>query len=270
MAECTNLPQKRYYRQRAHSNPLSDHSFDYPTAPSQMNWNQLYPLTENTSLTTPDPAYDNPDPADGLENSSTSDPISSPPPVEFLDIGCGYGGLLIELATLFPRTRILGLEIRVRVFDYVRDRIKALRSQYPNSYNNVAVLRTNAMKYLPNYFTKGQLSKMFFLFPDPHFKKSKHKFRIIQSTLLSEYAYIMKEGGLVYMATDVKDLHEWMRDHFLEHPLFEHCQETHDDPIVPLLDQCTEEGKKVSRNGGTVYKCVFKRVRDPFTDKNNS
>ena len=27
------------------------------------------------------------------------------------------------------------------------------------------------MKYLPNFFRKGQLEKMFFLFPDPHFKK---------------------------------------------------------------------------------------------------
>ena len=26
------------------------------------------------------------------------------------------------------------------------------------------------MKYMPNYFEKGQLQKLFFLFPDPHFK----------------------------------------------------------------------------------------------------
>ena len=31
------------------------------------------------------------------------------------------------------------------------------------------------MKHLPNFFRKGQLEKMFFLFPDPHFKKAKHK-----------------------------------------------------------------------------------------------
>jgi tRNA (guanine-N7-)-methyltransferase len=26
-------------------------------------------------------------------------------------------------------------------------------------------MRSNAMKYLPNYFRKGQLEKLFFLFP---------------------------------------------------------------------------------------------------------
>ena len=35
---------------------------------------------------------------------------------------------------------------------------------------------------------------MFFLYPDPHFKKTKHKWRIISPTLLSEYAYVLTVG----------------------------------------------------------------------------
>ena len=31
------LPQKRYYRQRAHSNPIADHCFDYPVRPDQVS-----------------------------------------------------------------------------------------------------------------------------------------------------------------------------------------------------------------------------------------
>ena len=50
-------------------------------------------------------------------------------------------------------------------------------------------------------FRKGQLSKMFFLFPDPHFKKAKHKWRIINETLLAEYAYVLREGGRARAAT---------------------------------------------------------------------
>ena len=34
-----DLPKKRYYRQRAHSNPIADHCFDYPVSPDQV---QLY------------------------------------------------------------------------------------------------------------------------------------------------------------------------------------------------------------------------------------
>ena len=54
---------------------------------------------------------------------------------------------------------------------------------------------------------------LFFLFPDPHFKARKHKARIISPTLLAEYAYILRPGGIVYTITDVRDLHDWMRAH---------------------------------------------------------
>lgn len=40
----------------------------------------------------------------------------------------------------------------------------------------------------------SQLAKMFFLFPDPHFKRTKHKWRIISPTLLAEYAYVLRVG----------------------------------------------------------------------------
>uniref|UniRef100_A0A8C6ZLI0 tRNA (guanine-N(7)-)-methyltransferase n=1 Tax=Nothoprocta perdicaria TaxID=30464 RepID=A0A8C6ZLI0_NOTPE len=162
-------PQKRFYRQRAHSNPLADHTLRYPARPEDMDWAQLFPAFFPAA---PEAAAH----------------------VEFADIGCGYGGLLVELAPLFPRTLMLGLEIRVKVSDFVRDRIRALRAAQPGRYDNIACVRSNAMKHLPNFFRKGQLSKMFFLFPDPHFKRTKHKWRIISPTLLAEYGYVLRPG----------------------------------------------------------------------------
>jgi tRNA (guanine-N7-)-methyltransferase len=53
---------------------------------------------------------------------------------------------------------MLGMEIRVKVSDYVRDRIDALRQQHGgDKYQNISVIRGNAMKYLPNFFEKGQV-----------------------------------------------------------------------------------------------------------------
>jgi tRNA (guanine-N7-)-methyltransferase len=86
------------------------------------------------------------------------DHAEKPVEVRFADIGCGYGGLLIELAEMFPEKLGLGMEIRVKVSDYVQDRIKALRHQNGDKkYNNVACIRSNSMKYLPNFFKKGQV-----------------------------------------------------------------------------------------------------------------
>ena len=82
--EKVQLPQKRYYRQRAHSNPLAHHTFDYPTRPTNQVWDEKYPQRGDRE-------------------------------VEILDIGCGYGGLLIQLSKHFPKSLLLGLEIRVKV-----------------------------------------------------------------------------------------------------------------------------------------------------------
>lgn len=242
-----NLPQKKYYRQRAHSNPMSDHSVEYPLNPQSMDWSEIYPQFCNN-------------------NSNSTDQKL----VEFADIGCGYGGLLVQLSPMFPETLMVGMEIRVKVSDYVKDRVKALREQNPGKYQNIACIRTNAMKFLPNFFRKGQLKKMFFLFPDPHFKKTKHKWRIISQTLLAEYAYVMAVEGIVYTITDVKDLHEWMVSHFDQFPLFSRIsdEELKSDPVVEKLYTSTEEGQKVTRNKGDKFVAVYRRIADPYDTSN--
>ena len=119
--------------------------------------------------------------------------------MEFADVGCGYGGFLVGLGETYPDKYCLGMEIRVKVSNYVIDRIEALRLLNPGQYENIACLRSNAMKYLTNFFHKGQLSKMFFLYPDPHFKKSKHRWRIINPSLLSEYSYVLRPEVIFFI-----------------------------------------------------------------------
>lgn len=238
----TELPKKRFYRQRAHSNPFSDHRLEYPISPAHMDWTRLYPYFI--------------DPNDSTKLTKK---------VTIADIGCGFGGLMVDLAPEFKEELILGMEIRVQVTNYVEDRIIALRQQNLNkeaNYQNINVIRGNAMKFLPNFFEKSQLEKIFFCFPDPHFKQRKHKARIVTNTLLSEYAYVLKEGGVIYTITDVLDLHEWMVKHLDEHPLFERLDEEFEktDPCVRIMTHSTEEGKKVTRNKGNKYIKCYRRL----------
>jgi hypothetical protein len=71
--------QKRHYRQRAHANPFSDHVLDYPAQPKDIDWAEHFP--------------------NHLGNAKIP---------EFADIGCGFGGLLVALAPLFPESLMLG------------------------------------------------------------------------------------------------------------------------------------------------------------------
>lgn len=168
-------PQKRNFRSRAHCNPLSHNDgFHYPVKPTLMSWEAHYP------------------------NIPINDRI-----VRFLDIGMGYGGMSIGLASKFPDKLVLGMEIRPKVCEYVRLKIEALRSENPGTllYQNAACLRTNCMRYLPNYFDKGQIEKIFICFPDPHFKTKNHRRRIVSYNMLSEYAYLLAPNSHLYTVT---------------------------------------------------------------------
>eukprot|EP01138_Halocafeteria_seosinensis_P012035 gb/GECG01012300.1/.p1 GENE.gb/GECG01012300.1/~~gb/GECG01012300.1/.p1 ORF type:complete len:292 (+),score=45.11 gb/GECG01012300.1/:1-876(+) len=239
-------PQKRYFRQRAHVNPLAHNSnFDHAIRPDDYNYKEMFPeWTDETGA---------------LEK-----------PIEFVDIGCGFGGLLFGLQPLFPSTLMVGMEIRTKLAEYVRLKILSARKENPGHYQNLGVLWTNSMRYMPNFFKRGQLSKMFFCFPDPHFKKKKHSWRIINYFLLAEYAYCLRPGGMLYTITDVEDLHLWMDKHASENAAFEKIppEEAEKDPCVQVMKEATEEGKKVTRNEGKKYIAVFKRLTDEETEEN--
>ncbi|KAI9713790.1 MAG: tRNA (guanine-N(7)-)-methyltransferase (tRNA(m7G46)-methyltransferase) [Bogoriella megaspora] len=285
-----DMPKKKFYRQRAHANPFSDHSLD-PESPDAMDWSPYYPhfVSKNEH--------------DQAQSSPTPPRLDQD--VEIADIGCGYGGLLFALAPKMPETLILGLEIRTSVTEYVQEKIKAVRQQQqqlpspstsqpipsstppkpstpqpsdtpstpvPGAYNNISALRANTMKFLPNFFQRSQLRAIFLCFPDPHFKARKHKARIVSSTLNAEYAYVLRPGGYVYTITDVEDLHEWMVERFAGHELFERVEEKEWEGeggngevgmCVRLMREETEEGKKVGRNGGMKFVAVFRRREDP-------
>ena len=57
----------------------------------------------------------------------------------------------------------------MQVTNYVIERVAALRREEAGTYTNISALRTNAIRHLPNYFAKGQLEKLFFLFPVSQF-----------------------------------------------------------------------------------------------------
>ncbi len=167
------MPKKRFFRTRAHCNPLSHNDgFAYPLSSLLMDWSVYYPNIA------PDLRM-----------------------VRHLDIGMGFGGLTIALAQLFPDKLVLGMEIRAKVCEYVRLRINALRNEGAGQYENASCIRTNCMRYMANYFKKGQLEKIFICFPDPHFKAKNFRRRIVSHILLSEYAYFLKPGGRLYTVT---------------------------------------------------------------------
>ena len=130
-------------------------------------------------------------------------------------------------------------------------------------YKNAFVVRCNVMRHITHFFAKGTLEKIFFAFPDPHFKKKNSRRRIISPGLLDEYTYVLKKGGRLYTVTDVHDLHVWMRGHCAKHPLLRHVENYDDDISVHMMCTSTEEGAhvdKVAKFGRDKLVAVFERI----------
>jgi tRNA (guanine-N7-)-methyltransferase len=263
------LPQRKFFRQRAHINPMSHQLYEYPIAPARALWSRHFPAF-----------------------AAPSDPTALVPGlgVRVMDVGCGFGGLTMALAERAPDTLVLGLEIRPKVTEYVRLRIQAHRRKgmealggsggagagagagaapqpHPSSsHHNASVLKSNAMKYLPCLTPKASLTQLFFCFADPQFKPANHRRRIVNTQLLAEYAYALREGGRLYFITDVPDLFNWMEAHTAAHPLFARLppQEEASDPAVALMWDATEESQKVAREGRreNVRSAVWVRVSE--------
>jgi len=189
---------KRFYRTRAHSNPLNDGFYKVlPRAPREMDWAAQFPAWRERTR----------DVSDAIDRNELA---PYPQRQWFVDVGSGYGGLLAAMAPEYPDVWFVGLEIRERVMEFCEARLQRLRQDHPGKFDHLTYIRTNAMRFMPNFFVKQQIDKMFFCYCDPHFKKRKWRQRIISSKLLAEYAFVLKDGAVVYTVTDVKDLHEWM------------------------------------------------------------
>lgn len=102
-------------------------------------------------------------------------------------------------------------------------------------------------------------------------------------TLLAEYAYVLRPGGIIYTITDVEELHLWMVKHLDAFPLFARIsdQDLVGDVVVEQVRDIawkrraetsdtsnqvrtsTEEGKKVERNKGAKYLACYRRLDGP-------
>lgn len=293
MKKHKKTPCKRKYRQRAHCNPLSDSYIKYPRNYTYVDWSLHFPLyfeknqIKDEYITNKENSKDEHIVTDDMKNNVENDNMNNvlylntnKYPVNYkmrnifnesyennknvtiLDIGCGYGGLLFSLSKIFNDKLILGLEIRDKITNYVGEKILSYRYNYHPYYQNISVIRTNVIKFLPNYIKKNQIEKIFFCFPDPHFKRHNWRRRIITIENLSLYYHLLKNNGYIYFITDVYTLYLWVIFCFSKCPYFKVLtnKDCENDICVKLIHESSEESKKVKKNKQNMYYCVAQKI----------
>ena len=124
-----------------------------------------------------------------------------------LDIGCGSGNFLINLANHNKNWNYIGLEIREKLVIKSKSKLK------DESIDNLYFAFGNAEYLIQDCigkFPEEAVSSVSFNFPDPWFKKKHHKRRIIQPQLIDKISQLMVDGGFLSIKSDVKELFEYM------------------------------------------------------------
>ena len=140
----------------------------------------------------------------------------------WLEIGFGGGEHVSGQAKVNAQAGILASEVFF-------EGIAKLLSQIDDAgLRNVRLWPEDA-RDLVNGLVDDCIDRAFILFPDPWPKTRHQKRRIIQPDFLDDLARIVKPGGRLRFATDVRSYADEALERFLVHPAFEWTAERSDD-----------------------------------------
>ncbi len=113
-----------------------------------------------------------------------------------VDLGCGDGAFLVEMARRFPEQDFLGME---RLF---RRSGSACRRAERLGLRNVRILRGEIDAGLGELLGAGSVHSFHVLFPDPWPKRRHHRRRLLQPAFLHVLHGCLADGGEVRFRTD--------------------------------------------------------------------
>lgn len=173
-----------------------------------------------------------------------------------LDVGCGRGVFLLQMAQQQPEWNFLGLEIReplVGQANHLREELGLtnLHFLFCNANNSLLAL----LQSLPS----GTLQRVTIQFPDPWFKKRHQKRRVVQPELVEALAQYLIPGGMVLLQSDVEQVAVEMCDRFQAHSAFTRQGTAPWLPENPLPVP-TEREQFTQEQGKPVYRAVYLRT----------
>eukprot|EP00960_Hanusia_phi_P031520 749337-Hanusia_phi.AAC.2 len=186
-----------------------------------------------------------------------------------IDLGCGKGRLLFELAGMNKDMNYLGecvspggmsslkgdagVEIRellvARADRWTRE--EGRRNCY-FVYGNINVSVESLLSSYP-----GKIQMVSVLMPDPWFKKRHQKRRLLQPELVQQLGELMPQGAKFFIMSDVRECAESMVEIMDASPLFNTWDGVWIESPLPLA---TERESSCMSRGEQIYRAVYTRL----------
>ena len=170
-----------------------------------------------------------------------------------LEIGCGQGAFILEMAKRNPEKLFVAVEFCREAM------LLAVEKVFAEQIENVLFLNADAAK-LAEYFDKGEIDRIYLNFSDP-WPKSRHaKRRLTAPGFLAVYREILKEGGYIRQKTDNVLLFESSLESYAEcgWRCEDICRDLHNSPWAEenILTEyeINFSGKGLTINAVTAYR----------------
>jgi tRNA (guanine-N7-)-methyltransferase len=165
-----------------------------------------------------------------------------------VDLGCGDGSFLCEMAQQFPKRNFLGIERLTKRVEKVRRKAEKLE--------NVRVLRADTSFAVLYLLPESSVETFYLLFPDP-WPKRRHQFRrIFTRDFLEAIAAALQKHGLLRVATDQLDYFLQIERLSRAHLQFQVVPRSLDDAVLPV----SKFERKFREQGAPVYGLTLRKT----------
>jgi len=182
-------------------------------------------------------------PADYFRKMDRSEILRDDRPLE-IDLGCGDGKFLMEMAKEHPGCDFIGVE---RLLGRVRKVCKKITKR---GLANAQVLRLDSRYVVEWLLPEASVSRLHLLCPDPWPKFKHHRRRVMQLDFLESVRTCLQPGGEFLFMTDHEEYFDWSVAKVAAYGKFEVLEWSEKSFFYPETDfqlQWEAEGKSMFR-----------------------
>lgn len=174
-----------------------------------------------------------------------------------IEIGFGKGRFLIERVKACPSAHLLGIEVRAKWAQLVRERCERER------LDNARVIAGDCMEIVPRLGPNATVRRVFIHFPDPWWKKRHAKRRVVRDTMVDQIARLLVPDGELFLQTDVEERALEYLQLVRAHGAFTLATDSGLVGENPYLARSNRE-VRADEDGLPVYRILAKRTATPI------
>lgn len=166
-----------------------------------------------------------------------------------VELGCGKGDFISQLAQKNPATNYIGIELQQDVIYTAAKKVREL------DLKNVRLIVFD-INLIDKIFGEREIDRIYINFCDPWPKKRHQKRRLTHEIFLEKYRQLLKPRGEIFFKTDNRGLFDFSLEQFdkLGMEVSQVSFDLHAEDLSQNIE--TEYEKKFSERGEKICRCV--------------